>query len=138
MADRKFTLEVITPDRKVLSDGEITSVVLPGVEGYLGALAHHEPLMTSLAIGELDYHRADGHVDAMAVTGGFVEIFDNKITVLADTAELREEIDLPRAEDSVRRAEERLSSRPDDMDLERAQISLKRALNRLSVARKQF
>lgn len=138
MADKTFTLEVITPDRKVLSDGEITSVMLPGVEGYLGVLANHEPLMTALGIGELDFHRADGHVDAMAVTGGFVEVFENKVTVLADTAELREEIDVARAEESVKRAEERLSARPAEVDLDRATVSLQRALNRLNVAKKQF
>lgn len=138
MADKTFTLEVITPDRKVLSDGEITSVMLPGVEGYLGVLANHEPLMTALGIGELDFHRADGHVDAMAVTGGFVEVFENKITVLADTAELREEIDVTRAEESLKRAEERLAARADEVDADRAHLALLRAINRLSVARKQF
>jgi len=138
MPDKTFTLEVITPDRRVFSDDQIVSVMLPGIEGYLGVLANHEPLMTALAIGELDYRRADGSADAMALTGGFVEVFDNKVTVLADVAEKREEIDLERAEKAVRRAEERIASRVQDMDLERARIALMRAINRLNVAKKQF
>jgi len=138
MPDKTFTLEVITPDRRVFSDDQIVSVTLPGIEGYLGVLANHEPLMTALAIGALDYRRADGTVDAMALTGGFVEIFDNKVTVLADVAEKREEIDIERAENAVRRAEERMVSQAQDIDLERARISLMRALNRLNVAKKQL
>ena len=138
MPDKTFALEVITPDRRVFSDDQIVSVTLPGIVGYFGVLANHEPLMTALAIGELVYRRADGSVDAMALTGGFVEVFDNKVTVLADVAEKREEIDLERAERAVRRAEERIASRTQDMDLERARIALMRAINRLNVAKKQF
>lgn len=138
MPDKTFTLEVITPDRKVFSDDQIVSVTLPGIEGYFGVLANHEPLMTALGIGELDYRRANGSVDAMALTGGFVEVFDNKVTVLADIAEKREEIDLERAEQAVQRAEERITSRTQDVDLDRARISLMRAINRLNVAKRQF
>ncbi|MCL5104745.1 MAG: F0F1 ATP synthase subunit epsilon [Armatimonadetes bacterium] len=138
MADKTFTLEVITPDRVVLSDREIASVVLPGVEGYLGVLANHAPLMTALKLGQLDYRKGDGRVDAMALTGGFVEVFENKVTVLADSAELREEIDIERAESAVKRAEERLAAPSEDIDTDRAQVALQRAMNRLNVARKQF
>ena len=138
MPDKTFTLEVITPDRRVFSDDRIVSVTLPGIVGYFGVLANHEALMTALAIGALDYRRADGSVDAMALTGGFVEVFDNKVTVLADVAEKREEIDLERAERAVQRAQERIASRAQDIDLERARIALMRALNRLNVARKQL
>lgn len=138
MPDKTFTLEVITPDRRVFSDDQIVSAILPGIVGYFGVLANHEPLMTALGIGELVYHRADGSADAMALMGGFVEVFDNKVTVLADVAEKREEIDLERAERAVRRAEERIATRVQDMDLERARIALMRAINRLNVAKKQF
>ena len=138
MPDKTFTLEVITPDRKVFSDDQIVSVTLPGIQGYLGVLANHEPLMTALAIGALDYRRADGTVDAMALTGGFVEVFDNKVTVLADVAEKREEIDIERAEKPSVGPRKEWSRRRQDIDLERARISLMRALNRLNVAKKQF
>lgn len=136
MAEKTFTLEVITPDRKVLSDSEVVAVLLPGVEGYLGVLANHEPLVTEITIGELDYRRADGKTDIMAITGGFVEVFENKVTVLADSAETRTEIDLKRAEEALQRAKERLSSAGSDLDEERARIALMRAINRLRVAQK--
>ncbi|MHB9038304.1 MAG: F0F1 ATP synthase subunit epsilon [Armatimonadota bacterium] len=137
MAERTFKFEVITPDRKVLSDDMMVSVTLPGIEGYLGVLANHAPLMTALGVGELDLRRADGTTDAMAVCGGFVEVLDNKVTVLSDSAELVSEIDLERARESVRRAEERIAARAPDIDLERAQAAMMRAINRIRVAEKR-
>ena len=135
MADRAFKLEVITPDRMVISDTHIVSVSIPGVEGYLGVLANHAPMMTEMAIGKLELHRADGTSDIMAISDGFVEIFENQVTVLAESAELAKEIDIERAEEAAHRAEERLASNTPDIDTERAQIALERALNRLNVAR---
>lgn len=136
MPDKPFKLEVITPDRVVLSDSEVTSVVAPGAMGYLGVLAHHAPLMTELGIGHVDFRRMDGTSDQMAVSGGFMEVFENTVTVLAETAELKSEIDIERAEQAVKRAEERLASRPPEIDFDRAQVALERALNRLDVARR--
>lgn len=133
MAEKTFKLEVITPDRVVLSDNQITSVVVPGSEGYLGVLANHAPLVAELGVGRLELRRADGGSDAMALTGGFVEVLDNTVTVLAQTAELAQEIDPERAEKAVKRAEERLTT-GSDVDMDRAQAALKRALNRLNVA----
>jgi F-type H+-transporting ATPase subunit epsilon len=134
MAEKSFQLEVITPDRVVFSDADVVSVVLPGIEGYLGVLANHAPLMTELEIGRVDLRRADGTKDFMAVAGGFVEVFENKVTLLAQSAELKSEIDLERAEKSVQRAEERKSSHDPNIDNDRAVAALKRALNRLHVA----
>ena len=136
MSDKAFRLEVITPDRIVLSDGEIVSVVLPAYLGYLGVLANHAPLMTELAIGELAVRRADGRSDSMAASGGFVEVFENVVTVLAESAELSEDIDIERAEQAGRRARERIASHAPNIDIDRAEIALKRALNRLDVARR--
>jgi len=136
MADKTFKLEVITPDRVVASDSEITSVVAPGALGYLGVLGNHAPLMTELSIGHLDLKRSDGSIDELAVSGGFMEVFENTVTVLAETAELKSEIDIERAEQAVKRAEERLANRPPDVDIDRAQASLQRAINRLNVARR--
>lgn len=133
MAEKTFKLEVVTPDRVVLSDDTITSVVVPGTEGYLGVLANHAPLMTELKVGEVDFKRADGSSDAMAVSGGFMEVLDNTVTVLAETAELASEIDIERAEKSAERARERISDGT-EVDTDRAQIALSRALNRIRVA----
>ncbi|MCE5199513.1 MAG: F0F1 ATP synthase subunit epsilon [Armatimonadota bacterium] len=138
MAERKFKLEVITPDRKVLSDDSVVSVTLPGIEGYLGVLANHAPLMTALGVGELDFRKADGTADSMAIAGGFVEVYDNTVTVLADSGELREEIDVDRAEAAIHRAEERLASHAVDIDAERARVALLRAINRLKVASRRI
>jgi F-type H+-transporting ATPase subunit epsilon len=136
MPDKTFKLEVITPDRVVFSEDDVTSVVAPGVEGYLGVLANHAPLMTALAIGHVDFRRADGSADEMAISGGFMEVFENTVTILAETAELASEIDLERAEAAVHRAEERIASHRPDIDMDRAQAALHRAMNRLNVARR--
>ncbi len=135
MADRSFKLEVITPDRIVLSEKHVISVIVPGVEGYFGVLYDHAPLMTQLTIGEIDFRRADKTEDFMAISGGFMEVFNNKVTVLAETAEMSEEIDIARAEEAVHRAEETLAKHDPNVDLEKARISLLKALNRLNVAR---
>lgn len=137
MAERTFKLEVITPDRKVFSDDKIVSVTMPGIEGYFGVLANHAALMTALGIGELDLRNADGAQDSMAVSGGFVEVLDNKVTVLSDSAELAADIDLSRAKESAHRAEERITVDGPDIDMDRAQASLARALNRIKVAERQ-
>jgi F-type H+-transporting ATPase subunit epsilon len=136
MSDRPFKLEVITPDRVVLSDKDIASVVLPGALGYLGVLANHAPLMTELSIGELDFRRIDGSADLMAVSGGFVEVFDNVVTVLAESAEPAGEIDINRAEQAAERARGRIEARDPGLDFDRAGLALRKALNRLSVARR--
>jgi F-type H+-transporting ATPase subunit epsilon len=136
MPKKTFKLDVITPDRVVISADDVTSVVAPGVEGYLGVLANHSPLMTALEIGRLDFKRADGSVKEMAISGGFMEVHNNTVTVLAEAAEQADEIDLERAERAAKRAEERLGVRDKNIDIERAQAALQRALNRLEVARR--
>ena len=135
MAEKTFILEVIAPDRVVLTDKSIVSVVAPGSEGSLGVLANHAPLMTELNIGEMDFRRGDGTDDAIAVLGGFMEVYENKVTVLAEAAELAEEIDVDRAEAAKVRAEERIQTHAEDIDIERAKAALQRALVRLGVAR---
>ena len=116
---KTFNLEVITPDRVVLSEN-VVSVVAPGALGYLGVLANHAPVMTELTVGHLDFERADQSSDVMAVSGGFMEVLHNKVTVLADTAELKNEIDRDRAENCRRRAEERLAAAGEEIDFDRA------------------
>jgi F-type H+-transporting ATPase subunit epsilon len=134
MAERAFKLEVITPDRVVLSDSEIVSVVAPSSHGYFGVLAGHAPMMTELKIGKLDFRRDDGTSGAMAISGGFLEVFEDKVSVLAESAELVGEIDVERAEQAKKRAEERLAAAGPNVDAARAEAALERALNRLRVA----
>lgn len=134
MPERTFKLEVVTPDRVVVSDNEVVSIIAPGSEGYFGVMARHAPMMAELRIGKLDFRRADGTSEAVAIAGGFVEVFENKVSVLAESAELAEEIDVERAEQAKKRAEQRLAAASPDVDVARAEAAFQRAINRLRVA----
>jgi F-type H+-transporting ATPase subunit epsilon len=133
MADR-LTLEVATPTRLVLSE-QVDEVVAPGSLGYFGVLPGHAPFLTTLGVGELTYrqNREERH---LAVAGGFAEVRDDKVIILADTAEFPEEIDVTRAERARARAEQRLLGRgtETDIDWERVGRSLARAQMRLAAA----
>ena len=132
MAER-LTLELATPTRMVVAE-TVDEVVVPGSEGYFGVLPGHAPLLATLGIGELTYRigREERHV---AVAGGFAEVRNDKVIVLADTAELPGDIDRARAERARDRAEQRLSGRSqDEIDYARAGAALARALTRLQVA----
>ena len=133
MSDKTFRLEIVTPERIVLKQDAV-SVVVPGAEGSLGILANHAPLMAELTVGEVQMRDPSGREERLAISGGFMEVADNTVRVLADTAEKAEEIDIERAEQAVARARERLSAADTSVDLVRAEIALKRAVNRLRVA----
>lgn len=128
-------LEITTAERLVFAE-EVNIVIAPGIEGQLGILPHHTPLMTMLMPGEL-VARKDGEEFSMCITGGFLEIRPDKVVILADACERAEEIDLERAEAARKRAEERLKEHPPSMDLARAQVSLQRSLVRLKVAERK-
>jgi len=134
MPEKTFKVEIVTPERVVLTQDAV-SLVAPGVEGSLGILANHAPLMTELTIGEIWLRDADGEVTRLATSGGFMEVRENTARILADTAERAEEIDVARAEEARKRAEERLRSRAAEVDHARAEAALKRAIARLRVVR---
>jgi F-type H+-transporting ATPase subunit epsilon len=135
MAGRTLHLEIVTPDRVVRSDEAVTSVVVPGSEGYLGIMANHAPLLTELTLGRIDITREDNTELTYATSGGFMEVSENRVLILADTAEPAEEIDIERATASKSRAEDRLRRRSEaEVDAARAEVALMRALNRLRVA----
>jgi F-type H+-transporting ATPase subunit epsilon len=128
-------LDVVTAERVVYAE-EVDMVVAPGVEGQLGILPHHAPLMTTLQAGELRI-RKGGEEISLAISGGFLEVRPDRVVVLADAAERAEEIDIARAEEAKRRAQERLAQRQaPEIDGARAEASLRRALARLKVAEK--
>lgn len=131
----KMTLEVITAERVVLTD-EVDAVVAPGIEGELGILPHHAPLMTFLQPGEL-LIRKDGQEQYLAVSGGYLEVLGNKVTVLADAAERSEEIDIERARKVMERAQEAIQGRQAQVELEQAMAALRRATVRLRVAERR-
>ena len=128
-------LEIITAEQQLYSD-EVEMVVAPGADGQLGILPHHAPLMTVLQPGEL-LIRKDGTDTYLVVTGGFMEVIGNKVTILADAAERSEEIDEARAVTAMERARERLASQPSDLQLERAVTAFRRAQVRVNVVRRR-
>ena len=128
-------LEIITAERQVYSD-EVDLVVAPGVVGELGILPHHAPLMTVLQPGEL-LVRKDNEDTYMVVTGGFLEVLGNKVTILADAAERSEEIDEARAQAAVERAQAQIHNRESNAQLEEALRSLRRAQVRVVVSRRR-
>jgi F-type H+-transporting ATPase subunit epsilon len=132
----KLQFDVITGERVVYQDSEVDMVVAPGVEGELGLLPMHAPLVTMLQPGELRVKKGNNEV-ALAVSGGFLEIAGDRVLVLADSAERSEEIDVSRAEEARRRAQERLASRQEEIDVAAAEAALRRALVRLRVARRR-
>lgn len=130
---KELELEVVTPARSVLR-AKARSVILPGTDGYLGIMAGHAPLVAGLSVGVLKYGEPGAEKHQMAIGGGFVEVANDRVTVLADTAEAAEEIDVDRAYRALQRALERLHSISQDIDRERAQRALMRARARLRAA----
>ena len=132
MADR-LTLEIATPTRLVVTES-VDEIIIPGSQGYFGVLPGHAPFLTTLGIGELTY-RVGRDERYLAVSGGFAEVRNDKVIVLADTAERPEEIDRARAERARERAERRLAGRTDEeVDYVRALAALARAVTRLMTA----
>jgi len=129
----KIFLEVITPD-KVLVSKEVDMVVAPGVEGEFGVLEDHAAFLSGIVPGELRY-TVDGKTEYCAVMEGFVEVSDNKVSVLVDAAERAEEIDVERAKRALERAQKRLEQK-EGVDIARAEAALRRAMARLKVAGK--
>ncbi len=128
-------LEIITAERRVYSD-DVDLVVAPGLDGELGILPHHAPLMSSLQPGELII-RKDGEETYLAVSGGFLEVLDNQVTVLADAAERSDEIDEERAQAAMERASQGMADRGAEIELEQVAIAMRRAQIRLNVVRRR-
>ena len=139
MADR-IQLEVVTPEKLVLRES-VDEVVLPGLGGELGILPEHTPLISQLQTGLLTYRKGT-EKKSLHVSGGFVEVLPDRVSVLADVAETPEEIDYERAQRARERAETRLLASQQgapgagDIDVLRAQVKLRRALTRMDLARK--
>ena len=129
-------LEIATAERVVYSE-DVEILVAPGLDGQLGILPNHAPLLTALQPGEIRVVR-EGEESFMAVSGGFLEVMANRVTILADTAERAEEIDIERAEESMQRAQERIETGGvSAMELQRALASMRRSQARLHAARRR-
>jgi F-type H+-transporting ATPase subunit epsilon len=132
MSENKQRLEIVTPQKKVFSE-DVDFLVAPGADGELGILPGHTPLITSLNVGIMRIEQ-DSKKFGIVVSGGFMEVRNSKVTVLATAAERIEEIDVARAEEAKKRAEERLVSKTPDIDTLRAELALRRAIMRIKAA----
>ncbi len=131
---KTFKLEIVTPERVVFSE-DVVSLVAPADRGYLGVLAGHAPLLCTLMPGEIKIRRESGEI-RYATSGGFMEVLPKKTSLLCESAEAPDAIDLARAEKSKARAKERLVKGGKDVDRSRAEAAAARAENRIKLARK--
>ena len=127
-------LSIVTPERSLVSE-DVDEVQIPGASGYFGVLPGHAPLFSELKVGELSYRKGTTWT-SLVVAWGFVEVINDQVRVLAETAERANEIDIERATRSKERAEDRLKKAEAGVDFDRARIALERAIIRIQVARK--
>lgn len=127
-----FQLEIVTPEKLVVKT-VAEEIQIPGLKGYLGILPGHAPLISELAVGVITY-RAQGETRILSVAWGFAEVLPDKVTILAETAEHPDEIDVTRAQKARERAEQRLKSNDPQVDYDRAEDALQRADTRIKVA----
>ena len=133
MAEKLFHLEIVTPRRTVYS-GDVESFSAPGIVGGFQILHSHAPLLSAIGVGEVKLRNGSGQEFRYASSGGFVEVRDNKVVFLAETAERSDEIDVNRAAAAQERARKRIHERAKDTDLDRARVALARAMNRIKAA----
>ncbi|MEQ8201569.1 MAG: F0F1 ATP synthase subunit epsilon [Syntrophomonadaceae bacterium] len=128
-----FTLEVVTPGELLFKD-EVQFIVVPETYGELGVLRNHAPMIAALDIGVIRITDVDGGIKRMAISGGFMEVMNNEASVLAETAELGDDIDVLRAKAAKERAEARLAAKAADTNMARAEAALQRALARIKAS----
>jgi F-type H+-transporting ATPase subunit epsilon len=133
---KTINVSVVTPDGPVY-EADVEMVSTKAQSGELGILPGHIPLVAPLQIGAVRLKKGSS-TELVAVSGGFLEVRPDKVTILAQAAENAEKIDVNRAEEARKRAEQRLQSKQDDIDFKRAELSLKRAINRIEVGQRQF
>jgi F-type H+-transporting ATPase subunit epsilon len=135
MAEKTIRLEVVTPERIVV-DEDVRIVMAPGMLGEFGVLTGHTPFLTTLKIGAMHYYDAAGTERFIFLSGGFAEALPDKVTVLAEAAEKRRDIDIERAKRALERAQKRLAEegKRQDIDFTRARAALERAIYRLKMA----
>jgi F-type H+-transporting ATPase subunit epsilon len=136
MTGKEFDLEIVTPKRIVYS-ARVNSFSAPGVMGGFQVLYNHAPLLSITEVGQVKVLDAEGKELHYATSGGFVEVRNNKVVMLAETAERSDEIDVDRAKAAAERAKKRSAEKQEEVDIDRARLSLLRALNRLKVSGSQ-
>lgn len=131
-----YLLTIVTPE-KVFYEDEVTSLIAPGSEGYLGVLTNHAPLITGLVPGKLTVKDVNNQEVHLAISAGFMEVFKNEVTILADSVEFVKDIDVERAKGALERARQRLRSKEKEIDIPRAIAAMKRAENRIYLYEKR-
>ena len=129
-------VDIVTAERVIYAEEGVDRLIVPGIVGELGVLPRHAPLLTMIQPGVLRIVKGNDEIE-MAITGGFIEVRENRITILADAAERAEEIDVARAEAARRQAQETLERREEEIDTARAEAALRRALARLKLAERR-
>jgi F-type H+-transporting ATPase subunit epsilon len=129
-----LTLELVTPERSVALE-TVDEVEIPGIDGYLGVLPGHTPLLVALKVGELWYRKGEERT-FVSVAFGFAEVLPDRVRVLAQVAESANDIDIDRAEAAANRAREKMASSVEDIDFERAQLALLKSTLRIEVSKK--
>lgn len=124
-------VEIITPDGAIYQKDGVDMVIARALDGDFAVMKNHVPVAAALQVCSLRI-QAGGEEEKIAVFGGFLEMKDNKVNILAPLAEMADDIDLARAQAAKKRAEERLAAKKADLDIERARVALKRALVRLA------
>ncbi|MBE6862976.1 MAG: ATP synthase F1 subunit epsilon [Ruminococcus sp.] len=133
---KTFHLEIIATDR-IFYQGDCEHLVITAIDGLVGIMAGHEPIVTTLPTGELKY-MVDGKWNYAAISGGFIQVMPDSSIILADNCELPEEIDIKRAQEARERAQERLRQKQSIKEYYQTQAALNRAMNRLKVSQKHF
>jgi F-type H+-transporting ATPase subunit epsilon len=127
-----YKLVIVTPEKRFYED-EVNSLIAPGSLGYLGVLTDHAPLITELVPGKLTVKDVKDQEKIFAISGGFLEVLKNNVTILADSIESADKIDMERAQAALQRAKERLKSKDEKVDIPRVEFALTRALNRIKI-----
>lgn len=134
MTDQRISLEIVTPEKKIYS-ADVYYLHAPATAGGIGIYPRHTPIVTALGVGDLGIDDGAGNKEEFFISGGFLDICDDKAVVLARSAEKSEDIDVERAERAKARAEERLANPAPDLDSLRAELALKRAIQRIKIAK---
>ena len=130
-----FRLSIVTPE-KIFYDDDIVSLVVPGTEGYLGVLSNHAPLITALQIGRIEFRNTNEEVSVLSVTNGFLEVSGNVASLLCDAAEYAKDIDVPRAESALEKAQAKIADYNNgnkDIDIDEEKLAVERAKNRMKI-----
>ena len=135
---KTFTLSLVTPQKQLLDNLPVESVVLPALSGEMGVLAGHIPMVVQLGLGSLRYKTAEGKAEEFAVMGGFAEILHQAVHVFAEGADLADEIDEEEEKQKIKRAKESLSRKDADIDFELAELEIKQAIARMKVKKRHL